>query len=101
MAGGIGCVVDGEIGAPETTRARNVYRVPGSSLPIQERKGGGFDANLLLPAIQIVVRSHRSQVAAPKGPLNLIQPRAVSRRPRLFLFWHGLKEIARGVTSRN
>jgi hypothetical protein len=41
-AGGIGCVVNGDVGAPETTRARNVSSVPGSRLPFQERKGGRF-----------------------------------------------------------
>ena len=76
MAGGIGCVVDGEIGAPETTRARNVspFRAQASH---SRRKEVDSNANLLLSAVQVVVWSGRSQVAAEKGPLNLIHPRAV------------------------
>jgi hypothetical protein len=95
MAGGSGCVVDGEIGAPETTRARNVNTVPGSSLPFQERKGGGFNANLLLSAFQVVVWLDRSEVAAEKRPLNFTTSSDGSTRPRVFLVWHGLGIDAR------
>src|ERR1019366_9485372 len=51
---------------------------PGLKPPIQERKGGGFYENPFLPAIQVVIRSHGSEVAAPKEPLSFTQPRAVA-----------------------
>jgi hypothetical protein len=41
MAGGSGCVVDGNRSSGDNESPER-FGVPGSSLPVQERKGGGF-----------------------------------------------------------